>query len=50
MTVREVAKALGERSGTIGGYFSGRHLPPTRLLPSLLEACGVGDAATVEAL
>ncbi|MGR3869195.1 nSTAND1 domain-containing NTPase [Streptomyces graminifolii] len=50
LTVREVAKALGERSGTIGGYFSGRYLPPTRLLPLLLEACGVSDAATVEAL
>ncbi|MDV7218611.1 nSTAND1 domain-containing NTPase [Streptomyces prunicolor] len=50
LTVREVAQALDQRSGTIGGYFSGRHLPPTRLLPALLEACGVGDAAIVEAL
>ncbi|MFF0010100.1 AAA family ATPase [Streptomyces sp. NPDC005374] len=50
LTVREIAKILDQRASTVGGYFGGRHLPPVRLLPSLLNACGITDTATVDAL
>ncbi|MEU1292023.1 helix-turn-helix domain-containing protein [Streptomyces sp. NPDC005840] len=50
LSVREIAKLLDQRASTVGGYFGGRHLPPVRLLPVLLEACGVTDTQTVAAL
>jgi WD40 repeat protein len=47
MTVRELASRLNVPAATLGGYFSGRHLPGPGYLDlfgSLLEACGVaGD-------
>ena len=50
LTVRDVAKAIGVPDSTVGGYFSGRYLPPLKprdLVRSLVEACGV-DATVVE--
>ena len=44
LTVRELASRLGVPQATLGGYFSGRHLPGPGnlgLFRSLLEACGV---------
>ena len=44
LTVRDVARAAGMPDSTVGGYFSGRHLPPIKppeLLRQLLGACGV---------
>lgn len=44
LTVRAVAKAVGVPVSTLGGYFSGRHLPPaTRpdVLDSVLDALAV---------
>jgi WD40 repeat protein len=46
LTVRDVAKAAGIPDSTVGGYFSGRHLPPVKpvsLLTDILRACGVTD-------
>ncbi|HEV2636349.1 MAG TPA: helix-turn-helix domain-containing protein [Actinocrinis sp.] len=50
LTVREVAKATGLPSSTVGDYFGGRHLPPVRaadLLPAILAACSVTDPEVV---
>lgn len=44
LTVRELASRLDVPTATLGGYFSGRHLPGPGYLDlfcSLLEACGV---------
>jgi transcriptional regulator with XRE-family HTH domain len=46
LTVREVSRRTGIPAGTLGGYFSGRHLPAMtqpRVLADLLAALGVGD-------
>ncbi|WP_181410764.1 hypothetical protein [Nocardioides humi] len=46
MTVREVARAAEVPTGTVGGYFSGRHLPNlTHLGPfqAVLTALGIED-------
>ncbi|WP_182920301.1 helix-turn-helix domain-containing protein [Nocardioides cavernaquae] len=46
LTVREVSRRTGIPSGTLGGYFSGRHLPSLtqpRVLADLLSVLGVGD-------
>jgi WD40 repeat protein/transcriptional regulator with XRE-family HTH domain len=51
LTVRQVAKDAGQPDSTVGGYFSGRHLPPPSpadLLADLLRACGVVDESVVE--
>jgi WD40 repeat protein/transcriptional regulator with XRE-family HTH domain len=51
LTVRQVAKASQTPASTVGDYFAGRHLPPPsqpELLPRILAACGVTDAAEVE--
>lgn len=51
MTVRDVARATGVPHSTLGGYFSGRHLPPLSqvdLLPAILDACGTSDRDTVK--
>lgn len=48
LTVREVAAAAGVPTGTVGGYFSGRHLPNLTFLEpfhAVLDALGVGDHA-----
>jgi WD40 repeat protein/transcriptional regulator with XRE-family HTH domain len=50
LTVREVAKAVGLPSSTVGGYFGGSHLPPVRspkLLPDILAVCRVTDPVVV---
>lgn len=52
LTVREVGRAAGISSSTVGGYFSGRHLPPLRPaggLRAILLACGVTDPDELEA-
>ena len=44
LTVREVARSTGIPSATLGGWFSGRHLPPhsqPEAYDSLLDALGV---------
>ena len=51
LTIRDVAKAVGVPDSTIGGYFSGRHLPPLRppdQLQKILRACGVTDPVVIE--
>jgi WD40 repeat protein/transcriptional regulator with XRE-family HTH domain len=50
LTVRDVARKLDVPSATIGGYFSGRHVPslkPPDQLARILSACGVNDADEV---
>ncbi|RIK15578.1 MAG: hypothetical protein DCC50_07660, partial [Acidobacteria bacterium] len=44
LSVRDVARATGIPSATLGGYFAGRHLPPTNrpeVLAGVLGALGV---------
>jgi WD40 repeat protein/transcriptional regulator with XRE-family HTH domain len=51
LTVRDLARATGVPHSTIGGYLSGRHLPPVSqpdLLPEILRACGIEDGHTLE--
>ena len=51
LTVRDVAKTTAMQASTVGGYFSGRHLPPLKpptALPDILRACGVTDPTTVQ--
>ncbi|MET8145274.1 helix-turn-helix domain-containing protein [Sphaerisporangium sp. NPDC005288] len=48
LTVRDVARAMKVPDSTVGGHFSGAHLPSPRLLADLLAACGEGDPAAVE--
>jgi WD40 repeat protein/transcriptional regulator with XRE-family HTH domain len=46
LTVRQLAARLDVPAATLGGYFSGRHLPgpgSLDLFRSLLECCGVQD-------
>ncbi len=46
LSIRDVARATGIPSGTLGGYFSGRHLPPTtqpQLFGQVLDALRVHD-------
>lgn len=43
-TIREIHRRSGIPTATLGGYFSGRHLPPANrpeVLETVLEACGV---------
>ncbi|MFD0883369.1 helix-turn-helix domain-containing protein, partial [Streptosporangium algeriense] len=47
-TVREVARATGIPDSTVGGYFSGAHLPSSKTLTDVLGACGVRDPDTLE--
>jgi WD40 repeat protein/transcriptional regulator with XRE-family HTH domain len=47
LTVREVSRRTGIPSATLGGYFSGRHLPPVsqpHAFAALLETLGVGGS------
>jgi WD40 repeat protein/transcriptional regulator with XRE-family HTH domain len=51
LSVRELASAAGVPHSTLGGYLTGRHLPPVSqpdLLPAILRACGVDDPGEVE--
>jgi WD40 repeat protein len=51
LTVRDVARAAGLPDSTVGGYYSGRHLPaskPPTILVSILHACGVTDPAEID--
>ncbi|MCW2942252.1 MAG: transcriptional regulator, family [Actinomycetia bacterium] len=51
LTVRDVASALDVPDSTIGGYFSGRHLPTakqTELMRGILRLCGVSGEAEVQ--
>ena len=50
LTIRDVARAVDVPDSTIGGYFSGRHVPPLRppdQLQKILQACGVTDPAVI---
>lgn len=52
LTIRDLARATGLRASTLGGYFSGRHLPqlnPADSLAAILKVCGVTDPGVVEA-
>ena len=52
LSIRDVARATGIPSATLGGYFSGRHLPPAtqpQQFDQLLDALGVTDTAEVSA-
>jgi WD40 repeat protein/transcriptional regulator with XRE-family HTH domain len=51
LSVREVARRTGIPSATLGGYFSGRHLPPAtqpQVFGEVLAALGVPDPLAVE--
>lgn len=51
LTIRRLAKAIDVPFSTVGGYFSGRHLPPANepaLLRNLLAECGITDVVVVE--
>jgi len=51
LTVRDVARKLDVPSATIGGYFSGRHVPPLKppdQLARILSVCGVSDPAEIQ--
>jgi WD40 repeat protein len=51
LTVRDVAKATAMPVATVGGYFSGRHLPqvkPADVLVRILASCGVRDPGAIE--
>lgn len=45
LSVRDVARATGIPAATLGGYFSGRHLPsrPAQALVPILQVCGTGS-------
>ncbi|WP_148571212.1 helix-turn-helix domain-containing protein [Nocardioides caldifontis] len=47
LTIREVGRRTGIPSATLGGWFSGRHLPPAsqkQQLAAVLDVLGAGDA------
>jgi WD40 repeat protein len=49
LRIREVARLTGGQRSTVGGYFSGQHLPLDReLLTRLLMVCGENDPARIE--
>jgi WD40 repeat protein/transcriptional regulator with XRE-family HTH domain len=45
LSIRDVARATGIPAATLGGYFSGRHLPsrPMEALVPILRVCGVAE-------
>ena len=49
LKIREVARLTGGQRSTVGGYFSGQHLPLDReLLARLLAVCGENDPVRIE--
>ncbi|HEY0932994.1 MAG TPA: helix-turn-helix domain-containing protein, partial [Trebonia sp.] len=49
LKIREVARLTGGQRSTVGGYFSGQHLPLDReLLTRLLRVCGESDPGQIE--
>src|ERR1700737_5375063 len=51
LTARDAPSALDVPDSTIGGYFSGRHLPTakqTELMRGILRLCGVSGEAEVQ--
>ena len=47
--MHKVARLTGGQRSTVGGYFSGQHLPLDReLLTRLLTVCGESDPARIE--
>jgi transcriptional regulator with XRE-family HTH domain len=51
LTVRELARRLDVPSATLGGYFSGRHLPgpaQLKLFRSLVKVCGVTSPTEID--
>jgi WD40 repeat protein len=49
LKIREVARLTAGQRSTVGGYFSGQHLPLDReLLARLLRVCGEDDPARIE--
>lgn len=52
LSVRDLARTVDSPVATIGGYFSGRHLPTpaqSTVFVRLLQACGVTDTAEQQA-
>lgn len=52
ISIRDLARTVGATSSTVGGYFSGRHLPPvsaTETVERILAACGVPAGAARQA-
>jgi len=53
LTVREAARACGLAAATVGGYFTGTHLPTPKLIDAeftaLLRALGVREEAELQA-
>lgn len=52
LSIRQLARTTGIPSGTLGGYFSGRHLPPAtqpQVLVEVLRALSLGDPADLDA-
>ena len=47
LTVRQVQKATGMVTSTLGGYFAGRHSPNPDALDLILRACGIDERAVV---
>ena len=50
MSVRDVAEASGVPASTLGGYFSGRHLPPLtqpKVFAAVLRALSIPDPELV---
>ncbi len=46
LTVRQIARKTGKPHSTVGGYFSGKHLPQLNeasILTDILAVCGVDD-------
>jgi tetratricopeptide (TPR) repeat protein len=51
LSVRDAAKALDIPTSTVGGYFSGSHLPYAHageLIARILQVCGVSDPVELE--
>lgn len=51
LTIRQLAKDVDIPYGTIGGYFTGRHLPTPAQAAQfslILQACGVRDPDTIQ--
>ena len=51
LTVRDVAKAVGMATATVGGYFAGSALPPLKtanVLTRIVAVCGITDRTEIE--